>query len=103
MFSNLEGAKGVSMSLKLNQENISIKIVTDLPSELDAKTRAEGYATMVLFSRVARSGTSDGEIYKGLKFKYEGKQFTMEFKMPRDAAGKIIGEVLAKKAAPPQN
>lgn len=103
MFSNLEGAKAVSMSLKLNQENISIKITSDLPSELDAKMRAEGYAMMVLFSRVARSGTSDGEIYKSLKFKYEGKQFTMTFDMPRDAAGKIIGEVLAKKAAAAQN
>jgi hypothetical protein len=103
MFSNLEGAKAVSMSLKLDEQNISIKIVSDLPSELDAKTRAEGYATMVLFSRIARNGTSDGEIYKGLKFNYKGSQFTMTFEMPRDAAGKIIGEVLAKKAAAAQN
>lgn len=103
MFSNLAGAKAVTMSLKLDGEKISIKIMSDLPSELDAKTRAEGYAMMVLFSRVARSGTSDGEIYKGLKFKNEGKQFTMEFEMPREAAVKIIGEVLAKKAAAAQN
>jgi hypothetical protein len=103
MFSNLEGAKVVTMSLKLDQQNISIKIASDLPTELDAKTKAEGYATMVLFSRIARSGTSDGEIYKGLKFNYEGRQFIMNFEMPRDAAGKIIGEVLAKKPAAAQN
>lgn len=103
MFSNLEGAKVVSMSLKLDQEKISINILSDLPTEYDAKTKAEAYAGMVLLARFARGGTNEGELYKGLKFNYEGKQFKMSFEMPRDAAGKILGEVLAKQAAAAQN
>jgi hypothetical protein len=102
-FANLEGAKVVSMSLKLDQEKISINILSDLPTEADAKTKAEAYAGMVLLARFARSGTNEGELYKGLKFNYEGKQFKMSFEMPRDAAGKILGEVLAKQAAAAQN
>jgi hypothetical protein len=102
-FSNLEGAKVVKMSLKLDSEKISIDILSDLPTEADAKTKAEAYAGMVFLAKLARSGTNEGELYKGLKFNYEGKQFKMSFEMPRDAAGKILGEVLAKQAAAAQN
>jgi hypothetical protein len=102
-FSNLEGAKVVRMSLKLDSEKISIDIMSDLPTEADAKTKAEAYAGMVFLAKLARSGTNEGELYKGLKFNYEGKQFKMSFEMPRDAAGKILGEVLAKQAAAAQN
>ncbi|HVF42119.1 MAG TPA: hypothetical protein VM936_03860 [Pyrinomonadaceae bacterium] len=102
-FANLEGAKVVTMSLKLDQDKISINILSDLPTEADAKTKAEAYAGMVFLAKLARSGTNEGELYKGLKFNYEGKQFKMSFEMPRDAAGKILGEVLAKQAAAAQN
>ena len=102
-FANLEGAKVVKMSLKLDNEKISINILSDLPTEADAKTKAEAYAGMVFLAKLARSGTNEGELYKGLKFNYEGTQFKMSFEMPRDAAGKILGEVLAKQAAAAQN
>lgn len=102
-FANLEGAKVVTMSLKLDDEKISISILSDLPTEADAKTKAEGYAGMVLLARISKGGTNEGELYKGLKFNYEGKQFRMSFELPRDAAGKILGEVLAKQAAAAQN
>lgn len=102
-FSNLQGAKVVKMSLKLDNEKISINILSELPTEADAKTKAEAYAGMVFLAKLARSGTNEGELYKGLKFNYEGTQFRMTFEMPRDAAGKILGEVLAKQAAAAQN
>jgi hypothetical protein len=102
-FTNLEGAKVVNMSLKLDQEKITINIVSDLPSESDAKIKAEGYAGMVLLAKWAKGGTNEGELYNGLKFNHKGKQFMMSFQMPRDAAGRILGEVLAKKAAAAQN
>lgn len=102
-FANLEGAKVVNMSLKLDQEQITINIVSDLPSESDAKIKAEGYAGMVLLAKWAKGGTNEGELYNGLKFNHKGKQFMMSFVMPRDAAGRILGEVLAKKAAAAQN
>jgi hypothetical protein len=103
MFSNLEGAKVVSMSLKLDQDKVTVNITTDLPTEQDAKTKAEGYASMALLAKWARAGTNEGELYNGLKFKYKGNQFTLNFEIQRDAAGRILGDVLAKKAAAAQN
>jgi hypothetical protein len=103
VLANLEGAKGVRMVLKLDQQNVSIKIISELPSELVAKNMAEGFAGMVFFGRIAKRGTNEGELYNNLKFNYEGKQFTMSFEMPKDAAGKMIADILAKKAAAAQN
>ena len=99
VLSPLEGARGVQMELKLDQQNISVKIMSDLSSEEDARKFAEGFASMVLFGRIAKHGTDEGELYNNLKFRNEGAQFSMSFEMPKEEAGRMISKMLAKKAA----
>jgi len=99
LLSALEGARGVQMELKLDQQNVSIRIVSDLQSEEEARKFAEGYASMVLLGRLAKHGTDEGELYNNLKFRNEGAQFTMSFEMPKESAGRMISKMLAKKAA----
>ena len=93
----LKGAKEVRLALKLDQENVSVKVMSDLPSEDEAKKTANGYATLVGFGRLAKKGTNEGELYNNLNFASEGKQFTMSFEMPKAAAGKMIADMLQKK------
>jgi hypothetical protein len=95
----LKGAKDVSFALKLDQQNVSVSVSSDLPSEDVAAKSAEGYTTLVGLGRLKKQGTDEGELYKNLKFGSQGRQFTMSFEMPKDAAGKMISEMLAKKAA----
>lgn len=95
----LKGAKEVRLALKLDQEKVSVKVMSDLPSEDEAKKTADGYATLVGFGRMAKKGTNEGELYNNLNFASEGKQFTMSFEMPKAAAGKMIADMLQKKAA----
>ncbi|HJQ33917.1 MAG TPA: hypothetical protein VJ866_17175 [Pyrinomonadaceae bacterium] len=95
----LKGAKDVSFALKLDQQNVSVSVSSDLPSEDIAAKSAEGYAALVGYGSFKKKGTDEGELYKNLKFGNKGKQFTMSFEMPKDAAGKMISEMLAKKAA----
>ncbi|HKG16006.1 MAG TPA: hypothetical protein VKB12_21980 [Pyrinomonadaceae bacterium] len=95
----LKGAKEVRLALKLDQEKVSVKVMSDLPSEDEAKKTADGYATLVGFGRLAKKGTNEGELYNNLNFASEGKQFTMSFEMPKAAAGKMIADMLQKKAA----
>lgn len=95
----LKGAKEVRLALKLDQEKVSIKVMSDLPSEEEAKKTADGYATLVGFGRIAKKGTNEGELYNNLSFASEGRQFTMSFEMPKAAAGKMIADMLQKKAA----
>lgn len=94
----LGGAKNVAISLKLDQQIVKIAIQSDMPTEDDAKNAALGYAGMVFIGRNAKKGTNEGILYENLKFDYSGKQFAMNFEMPKDAAGQMIKEMLAKKA-----
>jgi hypothetical protein len=95
----LKGAKDVRIALKLDEQTVSIKVLSELPSEDEATKTAMGCAALVALGRMAKKGTNEGELYNNLKFSNEGKQFTMSFEMPKDAAGKMIADMLAKKAA----
>lgn len=95
----LEGVKNVSMGLKLDQQNIVVRIANEFPSEGAAAKQSEGYALLVALARLNKSGTDEGELYKNLKVAQEGKQLVVTFEMPKEAAGKMIAEMLARKAA----
>jgi hypothetical protein len=99
----LKGAKDVRLALKLDQQTVSVKVMSDLPSEDAAAKSAQGYGALVAVGRLTKRGTNEGELFNNLKFNSEGKQFTMSFEMPKDAAGKMIADMLAKKAAAAQN
>lgn len=95
----LKGTKDVRMNLKLDQQNVAIRITTAVESGARAEQMATGYGVLLLTARKAKEGTDEGELYNRLKVDSEGSNFIMTFDMPRDAAGKMIADMLAKKAA----
>ena len=99
MLSALEGAKGVDMSLKVDEQDIAVVIGNQYPTAAEAEKVAGVYATLLLAARIARSGTEDAELYKSVKVSQDGSRFIITFKMPKDAAGKMIADILSKKAA----
>jgi hypothetical protein len=102
----LEGARTVNLALKLDQQNVSVRVAGELPTDADASKYATGYGMLLALARTSKKGTNEGELYKSLKVDSDGKQFVMSFEMPKEAAGKMIAEMLAKKdkdAAAAQN
>jgi hypothetical protein len=99
VLSVLEGAKDVRMTLRLDPQNVSVRIASTVASDARASQMATGYGVLLLVARGKREGTDEGELYKNLKVSAEGSQFIMSFEMPREAAGKMIADMLAKKAA----
>ncbi|MCA1620788.1 MAG: hypothetical protein LC795_16065 [Acidobacteria bacterium] len=99
MLSALEGAKGVDMSLKVGEQDIAVVIGNQFPSAAEAEKVANAYALLLLGARVARDGTEDAELYRSMKVSQDGSRFVITFKMPKDAAGKMIADILSKKAA----
>jgi hypothetical protein len=95
----LDDVKQVSMKLTLDQQVVSVRIANEFPSETLAGEKAEGYALLVAAARLTKSGTDEGQLYNNLKITRDGKQLVMTFEMPKDAAGKMIAEMLARKAA----
>jgi hypothetical protein len=94
----LQGAKDVRISLKLDQQTVKIVVMSDLPSADEAMKTALGCQALVAIGKQAKRGTNEGVLYENLKFDSDGRQFAMNFEMPKDAAGKMITEMLAKKA-----
>jgi len=97
VLSILEGAKGVHLALKLDQQNVSVKIASELPSEEAAYNYAVGYGLMLGFARDHKKGTEEGEIYNSVRVDNDGKRFILTFEKPKDAAAKMITDILAKK------
>jgi hypothetical protein len=94
----LKGAKDVRISLGLDQQTLKIAVLSDLPTEDEAMKTALGCSALIAIGRNAKKGTNEGVLYENLKFDSSGKQFAMTFEIPKDAAGKLITEMLAKKA-----
>jgi hypothetical protein len=94
----LKGAKDVRIALKLDQQTVKIAVTSDLPTEDEATKTALGCSMLVAIGRSAKKGTNEGVLYENLKFDSAGKQFAMTFEMPKEAAGKMITEMLAKRA-----
>ena len=97
VLSIFEGAKGVHLALKLDQQNVSVKIASELPSDDDASRYAAGYGLMLAIARNSKKGTEEGELYNNLRLDNDGRRFVMTFEMPKDAAAKMITDMLAKK------
>lgn len=99
VLSTLKGAKGVQMALKLDQQNVSVKLASEFPSDDAASKYAITYALFVVAERNHKKGTEEGELFNNLKVSTDGKQLVLTFEMTKDAAGKLITDMLAKKAA----
>ncbi|HEV3471139.1 MAG TPA: hypothetical protein VG148_17580 [Pyrinomonadaceae bacterium] len=95
----LDGVTDVKMALKVDEQNISVRIANEFASEAEAGKAADGYAGLLFLTRLAKDGTDEGELYKNLKVGREGKDFILTFEMPKDAAGKMIAKMLERKAA----
>lgn len=102
VLSLLKGVKNVQMRLRLDQEKLTVRIVSEADTDARASQMATGYGLLLVGARKAREGTDEGELYKNLSVSAEGKQFVMNFEMPREAAGKMLAAMLAKKAAAAQ-
>lgn len=93
----LDGAKEVRLALKLDQQNVSVRIASELASDADASKYATGYGLLLAMARNNKKGTNEGELYKNLKVDNDGRQFVLSFEMPKEAAGRMIADMLAKK------
>jgi hypothetical protein len=95
----LEGAKEVTLRLRLDETNARFDASAELPSAERARQLAGGYSAILKLATLSKQGTSEGELYKSLKFESDDRRFAFTFGMTREALRGIIEEMLARKAA----
>lgn len=88
----LEGIEHMTMSVRLDQQNVTVSIVSNAETEARAKQLSSGYGTMLATAAIFRYGKDEAEIYKRTKISANGKQVIMQFSMSRDTAGKLLAK-----------
>lgn len=89
----LKDTRHLLMTVKLDQQNVEVTVVSDTDTEARAAQVALGYKTMIGIAREAKKGTDEGEIFNNMNVASAGKQVTMEFKMSREVAGAMLAKV----------
>jgi hypothetical protein len=94
----LEGAKELSLRLKVDEANAHFSVAAVMPSAGRARQYADGYGALLRIATLKKQGTNEGELYKSVGFASDDKLFTFTFEMPKERLAGIISEMLAKKA-----
>jgi hypothetical protein len=89
----LKDTRHMLMTVKLDQQNVEVNVVSDTDTDARASTVSLGYRAMIGIAREAKKGTDEGEIFNNMNVKSEGKQVRMEFKMSREVAGAMLAKV----------
>jgi hypothetical protein len=106
ILAGLEGASDVTFGLRLDERVVAVRISCEMPterdanryanSERDANRYANGYSALLGVGAQVKKGTREGELYKKMQITSEGKLFTFRFEMPKEEAGRMLAEALAK-------
>jgi hypothetical protein len=89
----LKDTRHMMMSLKLDQQDVSVNIMSEADTEARAKIIARGYQMMIDYVRGNKKGTDEGEIFNNMNVVAEGKQVRMDFKISREVAGAMLAKV----------
>jgi len=92
----LEETRHLQMTVKIDQQLIDAKIVTEATSPDAAGRLANGYSLLLAAARLKKSGREEEAILKSLKVASDGKQINVTFNMPRTQASEML-----KKQLPP--
>jgi len=92
----LKGTKHLVMRLKLDDQQVDVRIVSDMASAEEASRMATGYNGLLFIGAVSKKGKDEEQIFKSVKVGAEQKQVVLTFNMPRKDAGALMSKLIKK-------
>ncbi len=92
MLDFLEGTDHLVLTVKMNENDVSISVSTEMQSEKIATERARGYNALLVVGALSKRGRDEEAIYKNTKVSSNGKQVMVSFTMPRKTAGEMLSK-----------
>ncbi len=92
---NPEVVKRLIITDRLDQEEVTATVSSEVSSEVTAKTMALVYTALLNKGKEKKKGQDEEVIYNSTKISADGKQIIVNFKMPRPTA-----ETMLKKQIP---
>jgi hypothetical protein len=99
MLSVLEGAKTVSLGVRLDRQDVSALLTAVMPSADRAHKTADGYAALSRLAAADMPGTPEASLYERLRFASEGEVFKISFEMSREEAAGMFSNRAARNRA----
>jgi len=103
LFSILDGAKQVQVSVKLDEHALSASASSELESEEKASQYVKGYGLLLYTALKQKKGTRLEELYGGMGFASEGRRFVMKLELPREVAVRLFREAADRAAGAGRN
>ena len=92
----LKDTRHLRMSLLLTDQQIAVRVVTEVETAEQAQKMAQGYKGLIAIGAFSKRGRDEEAIFKSLNVAANDRQITLNFAMPRKAAGELLSK-LAKK------
>lgn len=92
----LKDTKHLRMNLLLDQQNIAVRVATEVATEEQARQMSRGYQGLILIGALSKKGRDEEAIFKNIRVTADARQIVLGFNMPRKDAGDLLTK-LAKK------
>jgi hypothetical protein len=90
----LEGARKLRMTLRLDQQRVSVRASTEVESAARAAEMARGYSGLLIVERLRKRGSDEAVIWNNTTVSSQGKEVLVRFEMPRNLAGQMLSKQL---------
>lgn len=98
----LDGARLLHLKVRLDDKQVSVRVMTELESADLASKKTNAYNGMLWLGALSKKGKDEEAIFKSVKINNEANQVVLTFEMPRKDAGALLSKITDKnKATPP--
>ncbi|MGB8511117.1 MAG: hypothetical protein WCD76_22290, partial [Pyrinomonadaceae bacterium] len=84
------------MTVKIDGQEVKISVAAQVTSEDRAAEMARGYGGLIGGKRLFKQGKDEDKLWDNMNVNADGKQVIMQFQIPRDTAGELLGKVKAE-------
>jgi hypothetical protein len=102
LLASLKGTKHLKMRVKLDGQEVAVRVLTEMASESEATTMASGYNGLLFLGALSKKGKDEEALFKSVQVAAEANQIVLTFNMPRAKAGDLLTKLIKKnESAPP--
>jgi hypothetical protein len=97
----LKGTKHLKMHVKLDDKEVSVRVLTEMSSADEAAKMSSGYNGLLFIGALSKKGKDEEALFKSVQIAPEDKQVVLTFNMPRKVAGELLTKLIKKNETPP--
>ena len=97
----LKGTRHLRMKVRLDGQEVAVKITTEVASDEDATRMARGYQGLLFLGALSKKGREEEAIFKRVEVSSSAKEIVLTFNMPRKEAGELLSKFAKKPDAAP--